>query len=152
MNPEIEQKNAFTVLGIQSPVKQGLETSELFAGIWQKFEAEREVLESLSLSKQYYGVNFPTDKEDVSEYLAGMIVSNDSPVPVGLVKRTVLGGDFAVFQCPVESIGVCYHNIFTNWLPAASVMFNPRNPVFEEYPEKESPLPVRIYIPIMQKK
>jgi predicted transcriptional regulator YdeE len=148
MNPEIEHRNAFTVLGIQSKVKQGSETSELFAGIWEKFEAEREVLESMSLSKQYYGVNFHTDMEDVSEYLAGMIVSDDSPVPAGLVKRKVPGGDFAVFECPVEGIGLCYHSIFTNWLPAASVMFNPKNPVFEEYPEKESALPVRIHIPV----
>ena len=148
MNPEIEHRRAFTVLGIQSKVKQGSETSELFAGVWERFEAGSEVIESLSLSKKYYGVNFPTDLEDISEYLAGMMVSDDSPIPNGLVKRNVLGGDYAVFECPVDSIGFCYQNVFTKWLPAASVTFNPKNPVFEEYPEKDSTLLVRIHIPV----
>lgn len=148
MNPGIEHRKTFTVLGIQSKVKQGSETSELFASIWEKFEIEREVLESLSLSEKYYGVNFPTEIEDIFEYLAGMIVSVDSPVPNGLVKRNVLGGVYAVFVCSVEGIGLCYQNIFTEWLPTASVMFNPKNPAFEEYPEQNSTLPVRIYIPV----
>jgi predicted transcriptional regulator YdeE len=152
MEPRIENRKAFTVLGIQSRVKQGSETKELFAGIWKKFEAESDLMESLSLSKKYYGVNFPSDQEDIAEYLAGVMVSHDSPVPFGLVKRNVPGGDYAVFECPVESIGFCYQNIFTKWLPAASVRFNPKNPVFEEYPEKDSTLPVCIHVPVTKKK
>ncbi len=148
MEPGIEDRKAFTVLGIQFKIKQGSETAGLFAGIWEKFEAGSDLVESLSLSKKYYGVNFPTDKEDVTEYLAGMMVSRDSPVPNGLVKREVPGGDYALIECPVESIGLCYQNIFTKWLPAASVTFNSKNPVFEEYPEKDSTLPVCIHVPV----
>jgi len=148
MDPRIENRKAFTVLGIQSKVKQGSETTDLFARIWVRFEAKSDLMESLSLSKKYYGVSFPTDKEDIAEYLAGVMVSHDSPEPNGLVKRNVLGGDYAVVECSVESIGLCYQNIFTKWLPAASVAFNPKNPVFEEYPEKDSSLPVCIHIPV----
>jgi predicted transcriptional regulator YdeE len=148
MNPGFEHRRAFTVVGIQTRVKQGSETSELFANIWERFEAESEVMESLAISKKYYGVNFPTDLEDISEYLAGMMVTDDSHVPDGLVKCNVPGGDYAIFECPIDRIGLCYQNVFTKWLPAASVMFNPRNPVFEEYPDKGSTLPVRIHIPV----
>lgn len=151
MDPVIEHREAFTVLGIQSSVKQGSESAELFAGIWVKFEAKREILESLSVSKKYYGVNFPADKEGISDYLAGMMVSDDSPVPDGLVKRSVPGGDYAIFECPVDSIGLYYQNIFTKWFQAAPVLFNPNNPVFEEYPEKDSTLPVRLHIPVTKK-
>ena len=100
MEPRIENRKAFTVLGIQSRVKQGSETSELFARIWEKFEAKSDLMEPLSLSKKYYGVNFPSDQEDTAEYLAGVMVSHDSPVPFGLVKRNVQGGDYAVIRMP----------------------------------------------------
>lgn len=147
-DPEIEHRDTFTVLGIQSGVKQGSETSEFFAGIWERFEKEREVLESLALSGKYYGINFPTHHKDLSDYLAGMTVAGDVPVPVGLVKRKVPGGDYAVFECPVENIGLYYQHIFTKWLPASSHSFHPEHPVFEEYPEKDSLLNVRIHIPV----
>lgn len=148
MNQEIKHRKSFTVLGIQSSVKQGSESTELFARIWEKFEAERDILESLSSSKKYYGVNFPTDKVSISEYLAGMMVPDDTLVPNGLVKRFVPEGDYAIFECHVDSIGLSYQNIFTKWLPAASVLFYPKNPVFEEYPEKDSALPVSLHIPV----
>jgi predicted transcriptional regulator YdeE len=152
INQRIEHRRAFSVLGIQSDVIRGSEAPELFATIWEKFEKEIEVIESLSLSGKYYGVNFPAGKEEISEYLAGMMVSDDAPVPEGLVKRNVPGGDYAVFECPVEAIGMCYQNIFTKWFPASPIKFNPGYPVFEEYPEKDSPLQVRIHIPVEKDK
>ena len=145
----IEHRTAFSVLGIQSRLKQGSETSELFAGIWEKFERESKIIEPLSLNNRYYGVNFPVNLEEISEYLAGMMVPDNSAVPGGMVKRNVPEGNYAVFECTVEGIGLCFQYIFTKWLPAASVNFNPVNPVFEEYPERNSPLPVRIHIPLI---
>ena len=138
----------FSVLGLQTLVKQGSETPELFGDIWKGFEAHREIVKSVSTRKNYYGISFPTEKEDVSAYLAGMAVGDNSPVAEGLVKRRVPGGAYAIFECPVEGIGECYQGIFTKWLPAANAPFNPKNPVFEEYPGEDSGLPVRIYIPV----
>ena len=43
----------------------------------------------------------------------------------GLEKRTVVGGQFAVFDCPVEAIGETYRHIFTSWLPGATVRLDP---------------------------
>ncbi len=144
----IKKKETFSVLGVQYQMNQGSETSELFARIWKQFESYGEIIESLSIDNQYYGVQFPTDKEDVTEYMAGMVVETDSAVPDGLVKRIVPGGEYAIFECSVEKIGECYQNIFTKWLPSESVLFIPKNPVFEEYPEKNSTGPVCIHIPI----
>lgn len=151
MNPTMATRGSFTVLGVQIQVKHGSETPELFAGIWKQFESYAQAIELLAIGEHYFGVNFPTDSEDATEYLAGMMAPDDSPVPEGLIKRTVPGGQFAVFACPVEAIGESYRHIFTEWLPGAPVRFDPAVPVFEEYPEKLSDKPIRIHIPVRQK-
>ena len=108
-------------------------------------------IESLSIAEQYYGVSFPTVREDVTDYLAGMMVSDGAPMPDGLQKRAVSGGQFAVFECPIEAIGESYRYIFTEWLPDAPVSFDPSVPVFEEYPGRSFPQQIRIYVPVRHK-
>jgi predicted transcriptional regulator YdeE len=148
MDTVIKKTGAFSVLGVQFRINRGSESPELFAAIWKKFETYGEVIESLATGGHYYGISFPTGTGEVTEYLAGMMVARDCSVPEGLEKRTVPGGDYARFECPVEEIGACYQHIFTKWLPGAPVLFNPRSPVFEEYPEKNSRQPVGIHIPV----
>lgn len=151
MDPVMTRRGPFTVLGVQTQIKRGSETPELFAGVWKQFESHRQEIELLSIEKRYFGVSFPTDKEDVTDYLAGMMVPDELPVPEGLEKRTVSGGQFAVFECPVEAIGEIYRHILTVWLPDAPVRFDPAVPVFEEYPEETSEKPIRIHIPVRNK-
>ena len=69
MHQGIERIEAFSVLGVVIRVTQGSETSELFSGIWEEFEHHGQWIESVSTGKQYYGVNFPTEAEHVSDYL-----------------------------------------------------------------------------------
>jgi len=86
----------------------------------------------------------------VTEYLAGKMVAADAPFLEGLEKRTVSGGQFAVFECPVEAIGESYRHIFQEWLPNTDVQLDPAVPVFEEYPESTSQRPVRVHVPVRQ--
>ena len=148
MEPVLKARDSFTVLGVQTRVTRGSESAELFTSIWKQFEARERDIESVSIRDHYFGVNFPTDKEDVTDYFAGMMVSVDCAVPTGLLKRNVSGGLFAVFESPVEAIGPCYRYIFTEWLPQASVQFALTVPVFEEYPGRSSSGPVLIHIPM----
>ena len=150
MNSRITQRESFAVLGVVTQIRQGSETPELFANIWRQFESRRQEIQSLAIGDHYFGVNFPTDKEGATDYLAGMMVAADVPILEGLEKRTVSGGQFAVFECPVEAIGESYQHIFTEWLPGATVQFNPTVPVFEEYPERTSQQPICIHVPIRQ--
>lgn len=150
MDPRLTQRGPFAVLGVVTQVGRGSETAVLFADIWRKFESHRQEIESLAIGEHYFGVNFPTDKEDVTEYLAGMMVAADAPILEGLEKRTVSGGQFAVFECPVEAIGDSYRHIFTEWLPSTAVQLDPAVPVFEEYPESASQRPVRVHVPVRQ--
>lgn len=150
MNPVIALRGPFTVLGVQTQITRGSESPELFASIWKQFESHGREIEALSVQDHYFGVSFPTAKEEVTDYFAGMMVSIDSPTPKELQKRNVPGGRFAVFESPIDAIGSSYRCIFTEWLPNAPVQFAPTEPVFEEYPGKASPGPVLIHIPLKE--
>lgn len=150
MKPLIKEIDAFSVLGVQARINQGSETLEFFTRIWEQFESYSKVIEPLSIDKQYFGIRFPTDSETVTEYMAGMRIANESSAPDGLMKRVVPSGEYALFECSIEGIGECYQYIFTKWLLSAPVAFNPKNPVFEKYPEKGSTRPVGIHIPVIK--
>jgi len=151
MEPRITAREPFAVLGIVTRIRRGSETPELFARAWRQFESYRQRIESVAIGKHYFGVNFPTDQEDVTEYVAGMMIGDDTPIPLGLEKRRVSGGQFAVFECAVEAIGDRYKHIFTVWFRGATVDFDPAVPVFEEYPESTQEQPVCIHVPIRQR-
>jgi predicted transcriptional regulator YdeE len=132
-------------------VRRGSESPELFARIWNAFEARRGEIELLALQKLYFGVTFPTEKEGVTDYLAGMTVADDTSKLEGLELRTVPGGEFAVFECPLDAIGATYQHIFSVWLPGATMQLDPAMPSFEEYPENTPQQPVGIHIPVRQR-
>ncbi|MDJ0741559.1 MAG: GyrI-like domain-containing protein [Gammaproteobacteria bacterium] len=148
MQPRIVEHGPFTVLGIVTRIESGRETPELFADIWREFESRRREIETLATEKRYFGVRFATDDANVSDYLAGMRVAADTPIPDRLEIRTLPAGRFAVFECAVADIGDSYRYIFTVWLPGASVDLDPAGPVFEAYPEDRSHEPVCIHVPI----
>jgi predicted transcriptional regulator YdeE len=140
----------FAVLGVASRIRRGSESPELFGRIWKEFESRRQEIEPVATQRVYVGVNFPTAEEGVTEYLAGMIVAAGTPSPAGLEARTVSGGPYAVFECPVEAIGATYQHVFSVWLPGAPVQFDAGRAPFEEYQEGTPPLPVRLHIPVRQ--
>lgn len=148
MTPRITVRESFTVLGVPSRNRRGSETPELFGRIWKNFEERRAEIAAVATEGAYFGVSFPTVDEDVTEYLAGMPVPVGTSVPAGLEARTVPGGEYAVFECPVESIGATYHHVFGAWLPNAPVQFDPARPPYEEYPEDTPGQSVRVHIPI----
>jgi predicted transcriptional regulator YdeE len=141
-------RSPFPVLGVTSRIRRGAESPELFGRIWKTFESRRQEIESVATEKTYFGASFPTAEEGVTEYLAGMMVPAATPSPPGLEVRTVSGGQYAVFECPVEAIGATYQHIFSTWLPSAAVQFDGGREAFEEYPENTAQQPVRLHIPV----
>ena len=148
MEPRITVRVPFAVMGVVARITRGSETPELFTRIWADFESYRERIAAVAIGRPYFGVHFPTTQEDETDYVAGMMVGDETPVPAGLEKRTVSGGQFAVFECPVDAIGAMYQHIFTRWMPGAAVTFNPAGAVIEEYPEDTPQHPVSIHVPI----
>jgi len=148
MTPRLTTCGTFSVLGVASRIGRGSESPDLFSGIWKTFESRRQEIECVATQKVYLGVSFPTDEGRVTEYLAGMRVAPDTPVPEGLEVRQVPAGEYAVFECPLDAIGATYQHVFTVWLPNASVQFDAGRAPFEEYPEKTPEQPVRLHIPV----
>jgi len=148
MTPRLTTRGPFRVLGVLTPVVRGSESPELFGRIWQTFESLRLRIEPHSIRTLYYGVSFPTQREDVTDYLTGMPVPDDTPVSDEVHARTVPGGEFAVFECEVAAIGPTYQYILTVWLPGAPFERDGSRASFEEYPEDTTKLPVRIHIPV----
>jgi predicted transcriptional regulator YdeE len=142
---------AFSVLGVASRIRRGSESPELFGGIWKMFESRRREIERVATRKVYLGVSFPTDDERVTEYLAGMRVAPDTPAPEGLEARKVSGGEYAVFECPLDAIGATYQHVFAVWLPNAAVQFDAGRAPFEEYPENTPEQPVQLHIPVRRR-
>jgi predicted transcriptional regulator YdeE len=152
MEPRIAARAPFAVLGVATRVSRGSESPELFTRIWKEFESYRQRIAAVAIGRHYFGVSFPTDQEGETDYVAGMMVGDDAPVLPGLDRRTVSGGQFAVFECRVEAIGAMYQHIFTVWAPGATVRFDPAVPVFEEYPESTAQQPVCIHVPLRQER
>ena len=150
MTPRMATCGTFSVVGVASRIGRGSESAELFARIWKAFESRRQDIEPVATQKTYLGVSLPTDDERVTEYVAGMRVAPDTPAPDGLDCRTVQGGEYAVFECPVDAIGTTYQHVFSVWLPTAVVQFDNRRAAFEEYPENTPEQPVHLYIPVRQ--
>jgi hypothetical protein len=82
-------RELFAVLGVVTSVRRGCESPEPFAGIWREFESHRERIQPLAIGSRYFGVNFPTAIEDLTDYLAGVMVAAEAPIPPRLGKRCV---------------------------------------------------------------
>ncbi len=150
MTPRMTICSTFSVLGVASRVSRGSESSELFSCIWKMFESRRQEIESVATKKVYLGVSYPTDDELVTEYLAGMRVAPNAAAPEGLEVRKVSGGEYAVFECPLDAIGATWQHVFAVWLTNGAVQFDAGRASFEEYPEKIPEQPVRLHIPVRQ--
>ena len=153
MEPNILQIEGFEIMGTLTRIKTGSENSEEFITIWKDFELRHDQIKTHSTDRCYYGASFRTEKEDSIDYVAGMAVDISENIPGGLVLRTIPGGLFAIFSCPVQDIGRTYRYIFSDWLSTSGFEMNVTGVPFEKYPPAEDTVsPILIYIPIRQMK
>ena len=152
MKPKITGRDAFVVLGTMTRITPADENSDNYGLIWKNFESFHDQIKPLSTDGAYYGVSFATGEEGGFDYVAGMAVADVDAPPEGLVIRNVPAARYAVFECPMQSIGDTYRTIFSEWLPSSPYTLSSSAPSFEQYPpaEEEGSL-VRIHIPIEEK-
>ena len=151
MKPQMATIDPFVVLGVASAIRRGSESPDLFARIWKRFESHQDKIQTVATSKVYYGVTFPTADVNVTDYLAGMEVATATPSPEGLEARPIPGGAYAVLECSVDAIGRTYQDVFSTWLPSATVQYDDGRPSYEQYPENVAEEPVRLHIPVRER-
>jgi AraC family transcriptional regulator len=149
--PEIVGREGFRVMGTVTRRKPGADRPETFASIWSNFEKHHESIKCHMVDSKYYGVSFPVGPDGSFDYMAGMAVRPVEEIPEGLEVREVPAATYAVFGCPVQSIGQTYRYIFDEWRAGAGCETDDAKPAFEEYPPAtETNGTVLLHIPIRE--
>jgi AraC family transcriptional regulator len=150
--PDIVHRDGFLVMGTVTRRQADNEPAETVVSAWKKFERHRERIERDSVSMKYYGVSFAGGADGSFDYLTGMAVGAGAETPEGLEVRAVPTATYAVFACPVQSIGPTYWYIFSEWRPKSGYETSDGTPAFEEYPPATDPDgPVLLHIPIRER-
>lgn len=149
--PDIVHREGFLVMGTVTRRKPESDRPETVASIWQQFEAYHESLKAHSLDAKYYGVSFAAAPDGSFDYLAGMAVKLAGDTPADLQIREVPAATYAVFACPVQSIGQTYRYIFSEWRARSGHETDDAKPAFEQYPPaSDTNAPVLLHIPIRE--
>lgn len=147
--PDIVRRESFLVMGTVTHRKPATDRPEMFAAIWNDFEAHHESIKQHSVKSKYYGVSLAAGPDGSFDYMAGMAVKPVKEIPEGLEVRAVPAATYAVFACPVQSIGQTYRYIFAKWLAESGYETDSATPAFEEYPPAtDTNAAVLIHIPI----
>lgn len=147
--PVIVRREAFLVMGTVTRRNPGTDRPETFVTAWKEFEIHLERVQCLSADRKYYGVSFAADAAGSFDYLTGMAVRSAADTPEGLEVRVVPAATYAVFACPVPSIGQTYGYVFGPWRAESGCVPDVTAPAFEEYPPAtETNAPVLLHIPI----
>ena len=149
--PDIVRREGFLVMGTLTRRQPGTERPETFVSAWNEFETYQQRVQRHSVNSKYYGVSFTAGADGSFDYLSGMAVQPGAETPEGLEVRVVPAATYAVFTCPVQSIGQMYRYIFGEWRVKSGYATDDATPAFEEYPPAtDTNAPVLLHIPIRE--
>ena len=149
--PDIVRREGFLVMGTVTRRQPGTERPETFVSAWNEFETYQQRVQRHSVNSKYYGVSFAASEDGSFDYLTGMAVQPGVETPEGLEVRVVPAAVYAVFTCPIRSIGQTYRYIFGEWRAKSGYATDATAPAFEEYPPGTDPnAPVLLHIPIRE--
>ena len=149
--PDLVRREGFLVMGTVIRRKPGTERPETFVSAWNEFEKHQQRVKRHSVDAKYYGVSFAAGADGSFDYLTGMAVRPVAETPAGLEVRAVPAATYAVFACPVQSIGETYRYIFGEWRAKSGCATDDASPAFEEYPPAtDTNAPVLLHIPIRE--
>jgi predicted transcriptional regulator YdeE len=147
--PDIVRREGFLVMGTVTHRKPATDRPEVFEAIWSDFETRQQSIKRHSADSKYYGVSFAVGPDGRFDYMAGMAVRPVAEAPEGLEVRKIPAASYAVFACPVQSIGQTYRYIFSEWRAESGYEIDNAAPAFEEYPPPtDTNAPALLHIPI----
>ena len=150
MEPKFADLDAFTVMGVSV---HSMPDKVDFGAFWEKeYMPHDEAIRAVSTDGAYYGVWLPDHADGIPDYVAGMAVRDDAPVPEGAIARQVPASRYAVFECTMQTIGATYGYVYGTWLPSSPYERMSSGADLEYYPPQgatgASPA---VYIPIREK-
>lgn len=152
MNPEIRERAAFQVMGIQVRVNP---MTANYQEIWGSQYAPREAeVAPFSPDKAHCAVYFCAGQGDgLVDLVAGMRVEGVSAAPEGLVLRQVPAAREAVFTATLDTIGPTWGRIYGDWLPNSGFERDDASADYEVYPPEFGPQggTLTIHVPIRKK-
>lgn len=132
--PEIIQKDAFTLVGVEAPFIGALSPDannfQVIPALWDKFINRITEVENRAGDANYGLVLTPPEGErshpDELLYVAGTVVSEVSSVPEGMVCHEVPATTYAVFihRGPIGNLPETIRFAMEVWLPRSGYRFN----------------------------
>jgi len=132
MNAEIVDRQDAQVLGIAARINP---SEADYDDLWhRRFDPREPEVKRLAIDPGYVGVYYGTDKPDLRDFVAGMIVGEVAEVPEGLALRALPGGVYAVFSCTMGNLSETWRAIFAEWLPTSGYAEDESRPGIEYFP------------------
>lgn len=148
MQAKIQERNGFTVLGIQLTINPMVAD---YSDIWlNQYEPRVNEVRAHATDEACVGVYFDCGKPNMVDFVAGAPVSGVAQPPEGLVLREVPPCTEAVFECNMATIGQTWEAIFRQWMPASGYRVDESSPCFERFAPgcHEGRVPVTIHVPV----
>lgn len=116
MEPIIEKKEAFTVVGL--PYRGQAEGNNEIPELWETWN--RRASEVQNISGPAFGLCKEVDSHGDFDYLAGMRVSNAEDLPEGMTSWNVPEATYAVFPAELPKIHEAWDYAYLTWLPQSN--------------------------------
>ena len=159
MEPRLEERDSFRVLGVEDDAYKIEEVDPGFNDLWMNRFMSRhdDDVQPHSTDGAYYAVWFDTMGIDISiskgKHLAGMAVRDDAKVPDDWVIREVPAAEYAVFDTTLRDVGGATEYALSQWLPWPDYELDTAKPRFDlmlpDTTGQESP--VSVWIPVKRK-
>ena len=156
MEPIIERKSEFRVLGIEDDAYKIDEVDPGFDDLWMnRFMSKHDKVQPYSSDGAYYAMWFDTKGTDIStgRHLAGMAVIDEAKPPEGWVIRGVPAAEYAVFDTTLADVGDTTGHALDQWLPGSAFELDAGKPRFDLMPSNTTgqDSPVSVWIPVKRK-
>ncbi len=136
MNHKIIEKPLLKTIGLKIRVKP---YDKNIPQLWDKFMSRNGEIKNNIDAKIAVGICCYQPDKNAKEfdYIAGVLVTDESFIPDGMVYYEIPANRYAVFthKGPLDSLGQTFGNIFKKWLPENNLKLAPADEI-EWYDER----------------